>query len=178
MKNIIEKIGEYEFNIPTRTNAEGALLWDEAVEQKYNQWLEEVYCKNKELFTVQKIAIPQVVMDIIDGILASNPGCDRSNVVLAMVRVYLDRVDGDETLRQRVEGFYNKKPYQEQLGNQSGVEKIKIRFMPTGYVEIKAYANLFDLKPKEVVENMVYRIAACFSEEKEIARATNSYLAA
>ena len=176
--HIIEKIGEFEFNVTTKRDANGALLWNNEIEQKYNEWLLEIFSKNKEVFTIQKISIPPVVMEVINGIIKSNPGCDRSSVIRAMVRVYLDRVDSNEKLRHKIEEFYNQPEFKAEIAETFGVETVKVRFMPKGYIDIKAYAELYDLKPKEVIENILYRIASCFHKVKIISEETSNYLAA
>lgn len=175
---IKEKIGEFELVIATKKNEDGALLWNEDIEDKYNKWLDEIYKEKKDVFTIQKISIPVVVMEVIDRIAMRNPGCTRSDVLRAMVRVYLDRVETNEKYKSEIERCFVKKDFQDKLQDMYGLEVVKVRFLPKGYIDIKAQGDLFDLKPKEVVEQIVYRIAACFYDFDWIEKETNNYLAA
>lgn len=180
MGQIVEKIGEFEFRINAEADDQGGLLWDEAVEKRYNAWLNDLFRKKKEVFTIQKIVLPPVVLDVIDAVIGDNPGSDRSGVIRAMLRVFLDRIETDSTLKNDVEKRYGDKSFQDLLSIENGVEVVKVRFTPKGFVSVKAQADLFDMKPKEVVEQAVYRVSACLFQGhgKKVNEELQSYLAA
>jgi hypothetical protein len=156
-----------EFKYKAKTcNDCGAEAWDDKLEKNYSNWLMDLHKNKRHIFQVQ-YSISKYVQDCISKLLERFPHVEESLLIRALVMVYLNVVENREEILKKVEACIDSDDYKI-LTKGSKVNK-KVQFNPKGFNEILSHSNLFEIKPKSLIEEILKRmIILSIKEDKKM----------
>ena len=153
----------------------GVSLWGERNEQDYNEWLENLHSEKRHLFQVQ-YQLSEKVIDCLEQMRKRFAGVDVSLLTRALVTVYLNIVEDNEEIMERLETYIESDAYNI-LINDNKYTRRKTQFKLSGMRDLLAYSQLFDVKPSEIIENFIYRmILLSINEDEQMKAYWNSIL--
>ncbi len=144
----------------------GSEAWDDKLEKNYSNWLMDLHKTKRHIFQVQ-YSIPKYVQDCISKLLERFPHVEESLLIRALVMVYLNVVEDRDEILKKVEAYIDSDDYRI-LTKGSKINK-KVQFNPKGFNEILTHSNLFEIKPKSLIEEILKRmIILSIKEDKKM----------
>lgn len=143
----------------------GAELWDEAAQKAFSNWLAKLDRSKRDRFIIQ-FSLSKNTLRCLDRLIGEFPGSDRAKVLRAMVMFFVERVAPRQEWADLVERIVDRDIYQDLLkGNR---EIVKVHFSPFAMMDIHSWANLAELKPRELAESAAVRIFAFYIENDPV----------
>jgi hypothetical protein len=144
----------------------GAYIWDDSVENQFNDWLRILYQKKRTKFQVQ-FFLSKNAKDILEEFSKSYPGLPNTTILKVFVAVYLDVVEPNESYKKKFDKVIKGEIFESfQKGK---FEKLKIQLKPNAFREYTAMANLVGISLANVVEESVERmLALCVEKDQKL----------
>lgn len=144
----------------------GAYIWDDSVENQFNDWLGILYQKKRNKFQIQ-FFLSKNAKDILEEFSKSYPGLPNTTILKIFVAVYLDIVEPNESYRKKFDKVIKGEIFESfQKGK---FEKLKIQLKPNAFREYMAIANLAGMSLANVIEESIERmLALCVEKDQKL----------
>ena len=139
--------------------------WDQTTQKAFSDWLLKLDQDNRDRFIIQ-LSLSKNTLQCLDRLIIEFPGSDRAKILRAMVMFFTERVAPRQEWSDLVEKIVEREVYQDLL--KGSREIVKVHFTPFAMIDIQSWANLADMKPRELAENAVTRIFAFYIENDPI----------
>jgi hypothetical protein len=140
----------------------GAVLWSKEAERAFSVWKKE----NKEIFTIQ-FSLKRRVVDNLERMLSSYPSATESQLVRAILAVFISSVFPNQELSTSIYGLKNDSSYNDLC---AGIEKrkMKCRVSPELYEAMETISQLVGNTPSKFVEDCVTLTVAAFEAKEHL----------
>jgi hypothetical protein len=144
----------------------GAYIWDDSVENQFNDWLGVLYQKKRTKFQVQ-FFLSKNAKDILEEFSNNYPGIPNTTILKIFVAVYLDIIEPNENYKKRFDKVIRGEIFESfQKGK---FEKFKIQLKPNAFREYTAMAHLAGISLASMVEESVERmLALCVETDQKL----------
>lgn len=145
----------------------GAELWDQNTQKIFSNWLATLDRKKRDRFIIQ-FSLTNNTLQCLDRLIDEFPGSDRAKILRAMVMFFTERVAPRQEWSDLIEQITERDVYKKLMsGNR---EIVKVHFNPFAMLDIESWANLIEVKPRELAESAAVRIFAFYIENDPVMR--------
>jgi hypothetical protein len=145
----------------------GSELWDQDTQKTFSNWLIKLDCKKRDRFIIQ-FSLSKNTLQCLDRLIDEFPGSDRAKILRALVMFFTERVAPRQEWSDLIEQIITRDVYKKLIsGNR---EIVKVHFSPFAMIDIESWANLIEVKPRELAESAAVRIFAFYIENDPVMR--------
>lgn len=145
----------------------GFVLWDKEVSENFVDWFSKREISSDRLS--MKFSLNKIPYEFLLQMVARFPGIDRSDVIRALVSVYMDVVLKDPVLNESVERVTRGDIFKSFSAFEQEKKLIGIRFKPFALLDISDWARIAGLPNVRFVEEAVLRmVAICIETDKDL----------
>jgi hypothetical protein len=157
-KNYLGEKFETQASVCSMCNAE---LWDRSTQKAFSNWMAKLDRNKRDRFIIQ-FSLTKNTLQCLDRLIDEFPGSDRAKVLRALVMFFVDRVAPRQEWADMVEKIVDREVYQNLL--KGSREIVKVHFNPFAMLDIHSWANIAEMKPRELAESAAVRMFAFYIE--------------
>jgi len=140
----------------------GAELWDDSLNEKFNNWVDQLDLKPKIQFKISQLA-----ENCFFEFQKSLPNSSQATLIRAMIGLYLYLLSKPET-KKYVDAAFDSKYFQS-FEDAAQVKLIGAEVKTSLYRDIESWGRLFDAKPNEISSEAFHiMLSLCIAEDQKL----------